>query len=145
MSKLYVESGQLQSSDGAVKTPVNSLQVGSFNILSNGGITVPKTANVTQTTSITTGVTSNGVAGQITTVTATTASAQTSSFTVTNSAVTSSSYVFLQLVSYSGTIYTNGIPLLTVSNITSGSFQINILNAGANALNGSLVITYLVV
>jgi len=103
MSKLYVESGQLQSSDGAVKTPVNALQVGLFNILSNGGITVPKTANVTQTTSITTGVTSNGVAGQITTVSATTASAATSSFTVTNSAVTSSSYVFLQLVSYSGT------------------------------------------
>jgi len=108
----------------------------------SSGLSLTKQANVTQITSIVTGVTSNGCAGQITTVSATTASASTSTFTVTNSSCLTTSYVQLQLVSYAGTYYTNGVPLLTVSAIGSGSFNVTIANAGVNALSGVLVFNY---
>jgi hypothetical protein len=100
---------------------------------------------VTQQTSITTGVTCNGGAGVITTVSATTATTATSTFTVTNDCVLSNHKVLLQLISYAGTPLTNGIPILSVGTISNGSFQISISNYGANALSGALVILFVLV
>lgn len=102
---------------------------------------------VTQATSVTTDVTANGAAGAITTQAATTAAAgaAVNNFTVNNTAVKAGSLVFANIVSYSGTIVTNGIPAVFVSGITNGAFDLNIHNVHpSNALSGTLVIDYLV-
>lgn len=102
---------------------------------------------VTQATSVTTDVTANGAAGAITTQSASTAgaSAAVENFTVNNTAVKAGSLVFANIVSYSGTIVTNGVPAVFVSAITNGSFDLNIHNVHpTNALSGTLVIDYLV-
>lgn len=101
---------------------------------------------VTQATSISTGVTLNAASGVITTVSATTAAQATAAFTVTNSAVASTSVVLLALGAYSGTFGTNGTPLVSVSSVSAGSFQVTIYNAhAANALAGTLKINFAVV
>ena len=146
MQALYVENSQLQSSNNLSKTDLSTsassgITIGGLNL--KGGIPqYTKVANVTQITNMTTGVTSNGAAGQITTVSFTTATTATSTFTVTNSSVLATSYVTVAMVSYGGTILTNGIPIITVSSVSAGSFNISVLNAGANALSGVFVLQY---
>lgn len=108
-------------------------------------LALTKATDVAQATNITTAVTSNGAAGKITTQAATTASAGTDSFTVNNSSCLSTSVVLLQIESYSGTIHTNGNPVLFANTIAAGSFVISIKNASANALNGTMVIRYAIV
>jgi hypothetical protein len=88
---------------------------------------------VTQLSSITTGVTLNATAGVITTVSATTAGVSKSTFTVTNSGVSAGSTVIAGIQNYAGTYGTNGIPTVTVNNVTDGAFDINIVNAHASA------------
>lgn len=101
---------------------------------------------VTQATSITTGVTVNAGAGVITTVSATTAAGSTSEFTVTNSFVSASSVVIAQIVDYTGTYGTNGLPVVSVDSVASGSFKINTSNvAPTNALSGVLKIAFIIV
>lgn len=95
-------------------------------------------ANVTQSTSDTTGVTANGTSGQITTVALTLAAAGSFSFTVTNSNVESTSLIQLTSV-YGGT---NGFPVVKITSIGAGSFVIMVLNAGAASLNAALTINY---
>ena len=115
--------------------------------VSQGLSTVPASSisTVTQETSITTGVTINALAGVITTVTATTGAANKSVFTVTNSNVTASSVLSAVVHNYSGTYATNGFPNVTISNVTSGAFDIVISNYHAsNALNGILKIGFAV-
>lgn len=103
-------------------------------------------ANVTQGTSITTGVTANGSAGIITTVSSTLAAETTAEFTVTNSSVSASSVVLVSVADYSGTYGTNGIPVVSVDTIGAGSFKVDLTNThGTNALNGIVKIAYLVV
>lgn len=154
MSYLLTENQELVSTSGMTKsnqtlikldtiqgkTTNNVVTVGGLQI-SNGIANYTKTANVTQGSSGA-AVTSNGTSGTITTASLTTASAATNSFTVNNSACLATSFVYLQLISYSGTIYTNGVPLLSVSSVSAGSFAVAILNAGANAFSGSIVFTY---
>lgn len=145
MSYLLLENSELQTTDGASKTAITSFKIDTITgktTNNSGAVGYSKASNVTQASSITTAVTSNGVAGQITTITATTSANSTSTFTVNNSACLSTSFVQLQLVSYAGTYGTNGVPLLAVSSVSAGSFNITIANASANALNGALVIYY---
>ena len=109
-----------------------------------GGIALP-TSSVTQLTSITTGVTLSNTSGIITTVSATTAAASASIFTVTNTLVTSASRITVNINDYAGTFATNGLPVVCVDNITSGSFDIVITNMHAsNALSGILKIAFVV-
>lgn len=99
---------------------------------------------VTQATSISTGVTVNSASGVITTVSATTAAGSTSTFTVTNSCVAAASAVVLSLGAYSGTFGTNGTPIVSVSAVAAGSFDVKIFNAHAtNALSGTLKLHFL--
>ena len=141
-SDLQIENNQLVSTNGISKKNISSLDVGTFSIANGGGIW-NKISNVTQITSDTTSVTSNSVAGSITTVSLTTAAANNFSFTVNNSYCTSTSFVLLQLVSYSGTIGTDGIPILT-SSPSSGAFNVNIYNGGSAALAGTIKFLYII-
>jgi hypothetical protein len=102
-------------------------------------------ATVTQTGSITTGVTINSSSGVITTVSTAISANSSSSFTVTNSAVASSSVVVATIGDYSGTIGTDGHPYVMVDSITSGAFNIRICNAhNTNSTNGTLKVNFIV-
>lgn len=96
---------------------------------------------VTQITSAATGVTLSRVTGQITTVALTTAAAVEERFTVTNTAVAATDVIVL------GTTYNGaGLPMLSVVNVTAGSFDVVISNVHAtNALNALMVINFAVV
>jgi len=106
---------------------------------------------VTQATNITTSVTfEDVVSGIIETQGATTAAGATDTFTVECNKFTpnQADSVHVCINEYSGTLGTNGIPYLTVSGIAPGSnsFDINITNVHpANALNGTLKISFLIV
>ena len=101
-------------------------------------------STVTQTSSLTTGVTINATKGIITTVSATTAGLAASTFTVTNSSMTSATgNVEAYICDYAGTVITNGVPSVYVRNRAVGSFDIVIYNAHAtNALSGILNIGF---
>lgn len=96
---------------------------------------------VTQATSITTGVTLNKAVGQITTVAATTAAGAEDTFTVTNSAVAATDMIPLT-TTYAG----GGLPLVYVSKVAAGSFNVTISNlAAAAALDAALTINFAVI
>jgi hypothetical protein len=102
---------------------------------------------VTQGTSTTTAVTDNAPSGVITMFGAATVANSTAtalSFTVNCSAVAATSNVHATVANYSGTLGTNGIPIVSVGTIAAGSFVVNITNASSNALNGVLKIGYTV-
>ncbi len=104
------------------------------------GIVVQK-ANVTQATSITTGVTANGSAGVITTVSSTLAADASATFTLTNSKITADSVVLLQ-VAYGGT--TAGNPIVVLDSLAAGSVDIILTNAGTAALDATVDIHFMV-
>lgn len=110
--------------------------------LTDTSFTVDK-GTVTQATSPTTAVTLNRSAGVITTLTFTTGAGATTSFTFNNSMISASSVVILT-TSYSATIGTSGVPLVTINNVSNGSCTVNVSNIGDNALNGTLRIHFLV-
>ncbi len=99
-----------------------------------------------QATSITTSVscTGNESAFQITTQVTTLASASAATFAISNTSIGTSSYVLVNVVSYTGIYLTNGIPIINVSGIASGTCNCIISNAGANALNGSFVLQFII-
>lgn len=101
------------------------------------------TANVTQGTSITTGVTVNALNGIITTVSTTLAAATTTNFTVTNSDVLATSKI---LVSLEYDEAATGIPVVRVADIVAGSFKVVLANASASAaLNNVVKIHFLII
>ncbi len=111
--------------------------------ISAASLALPR-STVTQATSSTTGVTINSVSGQITTVALTTAADTTNTFTVTNSAVSAASTIVCTLL-YSGTFGSGGLPVVSVSNVTSGAFDVRITNVHAsNALSGFCKIHFIV-
>jgi hypothetical protein len=98
---------------------------------------------VTQGTSTSTAVTANGSSGLITCFTSVQASLTAVTFTVNNTATDADSVVLVNITNYTGTYVTNGIPVVTVNNCVAGtSFDIKIVNAGANAFSGVLKIGF---
>src|SRR5579862_1622216 len=92
-------------------------------------------AAYSQATNATTAVPVTTNQGSITTQSFSTATTASTSFNVTStptSLITATSNIMLQMVSYSGTPLTNGIPILTVSAQSAGSFTIKVSNYGAN-------------
>jgi hypothetical protein len=83
------------------------------------------TSAVSQSTSITTAVTSNQNSGSITTQSTTTAAGTCSTFQVSNSKVVATSVVLVSMAAYSGS---NGNPMVYVKSVASGSFNVNICN-----------------
>jgi hypothetical protein len=105
--------------------------------------TLYHTANVTQGTSITTGVTVNALNGVITTVSSTLAANARTSFTVTNPNVLAGSKILVS-VEYDETA--TGIPVVGVSDIAAGSFKVVLSNAaGTDALNNVVKVHYLII
>ena len=124
-------------------SPSSYYSLGSTNQRIDNIYLTPKAAS--QATSITTAVTLNGTSGVITTQTATTASGGNTTFTVNNSEVTANSAVLAEIIHYSGTYTTNGLPGINVESVAAGSFQLIITNPhGANALNGTLQIAFFI-
>lgn len=99
--------------------------------------------SVTQLTSIVTGVTLNGSAGVITTVSSTLAADSFTSFVVTNSSVGTDSEILCTVQDYSGT---TGLPRAYVKTITNtGTFTVVLQNVGNAALNGVVKVGFLVI
>ena len=95
---------------------------------------------VTQITSSSTAVTLNKVCGQITTVALTTAAAAEEAFVVNNSTI-----VATDVIAVSTTYAGAGKPIVSVTNVGSGVFTLNITNVhAANALDAVLVINFAV-
>jgi hypothetical protein len=100
-------------------------------------------AVATQATSTTTAVPIEGNSGTITTFTQTLAALSSVAFTVTDSAVNANSSVQVSVNNYTGTLFTNGVPIVQVQGITAGSFTIRVLNTHATtALAGVLKIGF---
>jgi hypothetical protein len=101
------------------------------------------TANVTQSTSITTAVTVDALNGVITTVSSTLAANAKTFFTVNNALVNTGSRI---LVSVEYDEAATGIPVVGVSDITTGSFKVVLSNgAGVAALNNVVKVHYLII
>jgi hypothetical protein len=152
-TKTYPATGN--SGPNALNASFGTINAVTSSTVQNGGNLIlgttatakitPYKATVTQTTSITTAVTINSSVGIITTVSASTAAASAATFTVNNSQVAASSVVLVTLVAYSGTLGTNGFPVINVNSIGSGSFNIQIANVHAsNSLSGTLQIGFMV-
>ena len=90
----------------------------------------------------TTGVTSNSAAGIITMGSggslAQDAAAQT--FTVTNSSVLTTSIISLSVLEYTG----SAVPIVWTDNLTNGTFDVRLYNAGATTLTGTFKISYVI-
>jgi len=105
------------------------------------------TANVTQLTSITTGVTVNALNGIITTVSSTLGPDLCTNFIVNNPNVVAGSKILLS-VEYDDINFPlgSGIPAVSVKNITAGSFRINLSNSSSvDTLNNVVKIHYLII
>lgn len=94
---------------------------------------------VQQEVSITNSVSIVGLTGIIITVPATLAPGQSAQFTVNNPLVGTYSTVFAKVIGYTGT---QGIPIVNMRNITTGSFDFFVANVGTEDLNGSITINF---
>jgi hypothetical protein len=95
---------------------------------------------VTQSGSITTAVTLNQPAGEISTVSLTTAANTTAGqFTVTNNYVKADSVILASVNDYTGS---TGFPVIFVDDIVAGSFKITVRNVDGSAFNGVVTIGF---
>lgn len=109
------------------------------------GLQLPS-VDVVQATSETTPVVANGASGEIECFTSTLAAGGSAIFTVSNNILAAGDKVLLNIVDYSGSYLTNGLPMCQVDNITANSFQIVKLNAHAvNALAGVVKVQFQVI
>lgn len=105
--------------------------------------TLYHTGNITQGTSITTGVTVNALNGIITTVSSTLAANAKTFFTVTNPNVLAGSKI---LVSVEYDEAATGIPVVGVADIAAGSFKVVLNNgAGVAALNNVVKVHFAII
>ena len=112
------------------------------NVLNVDKISYTDKAAITQSTSLTSGVTINSPVGAITTISTSLATQGNLSFTCTNSSVDANKYVMANIISYTGS---NGTPSIIVDDITKGSFLVNVRNSHITApLNGALKLAFLV-
>ncbi len=89
--------------------------------------------------------TCNGYRGTVTTGTLTTAGVTNAAFTINNNIVTATSIVSCDISGYTGTLVTNGIPVVTTCVASAGVLTANVTNVHAsNALNGAVTINFIV-
>jgi hypothetical protein len=111
------------------------------NTLVVDGVHYKNGGTVTQATSITTGVTLNGLSGRVTTVASTLAAAGEATFTVTNSSVAATDVVVVS-TTYAGA----GSLQVYCSKVAAGSFDITLANLhAADALDAAVVINFAVI
>ena len=88
----------------------------------------------------------NARSGVITCTNLNAAAAGTNTATLSNSFITATSRVVISKGAYSGTLATNGVPILYSGTPTTGSLPMKIYNThGANALSGSLTVHFHVI
>lgn len=87
-----------------------------------------------------TDLTANGNFLKITYINVSTAGAGVEISTISNNKVSSNSLIHANIISYSGTIPTDGVPLLSINNIIDGSFDLILINASVTALTGNLIV-----
>lgn len=105
------------------------------------------TAGVNQTsaTASSSAATLNTRVGSITSEALTTAALGTETLTITNSEVTANSIVLVVPTAYTGTLATDGIPVITKVTASAGSFVVLITNVhAANALDGTVTFKFVV-
>lgn len=111
------------------------------------GVTVKGTTAVTQTGSLSGGVTLNSVAGVITLYSATFAAAAEASFTFTNSNITSTSVILLSMQTAAAATEADGATL--VANVggapSTGSCEIRVTNPGSATSSGAARIHFLII
>ena len=99
-------------------------------------------ANAVQTGTASSGVTANGAAGVITTVSETLVSGASATFTVSDSFVTATSVIQLTL---DDSANTTGVAKVTLGGVSAGQYIVKVANTHATqALNGVLKLHYLV-
>jgi len=136
---LQIGNNVFINSNGSISNGGNSLTV------SQDALVLPHSV-ITQEPDIDSSVSVSGSAGIITTVSSSLAALGVQTFTVSNSSVSPESVIVVSTVSYTGTYGTDGIPVVSVSSIVQGGFEINIVNAHATApLDGSLSISFIIV
>lgn len=107
----------------------------------DGAMVTQGKTSVAQATSITTGVTCNALAGQITTVSQSVAAGAEADFVVTNSEVDATDVVSVCIKSTTSA----GTFLASVAAVAAGQFTIRLTNLhAANAGDNTLVISFLV-
>jgi hypothetical protein len=82
--------------------------------------------------------------GVITTQSATAGAGSANTFTVTNNLVTNTSSVVASVQSYTSNPANNSHPIVTVTRVDTGEFDISIVNAGTDALNNPLTIMWMI-
>jgi hypothetical protein len=88
--------------------------------------------------------TCNAQRGLVTTGTLTTAAATNANFVINNSVVLASSVCEANVVSYSGTLVTNGYPVVMISGTAAGVLTVALTNVHpSNALNGAVGIGFM--
>jgi hypothetical protein len=112
-----------------------------FGSLNVNQITFQNKGAIAQATSISTNVLIDAPVGSIQTVSTSLTTAGSTSFVCYNSSVSSNTLVFANLQKYSGS---QGSPKVHLTNVTTGSFTINIQNVhDTQPLNGFLTIGYM--
>jgi hypothetical protein len=90
--------------------------------------------------------TCNGMRGVVTTGTLTTAAATAASYVINNNKALASSVVLCTEQGYSGTLVTNGYPVIMSCVPGAGTITVNLVNThAANALNGTIAIGFQIV
>jgi hypothetical protein len=119
-------------------------------LLSSAGVTISSKGS--STTSLATAVASGinlttSITGRILLTSSNTAAGATSTITVTHASVAgATTTIFLRNNNYTGTLGTNGVPVVHVNGATAGSWTLRLHNAHAtNALNGTVTISYFVI
>jgi hypothetical protein len=103
------------------------------------------TLGVNCTASGATPQTCNGQRGVVTTNSLSTAAGVTAAYVINDSSVTAASVLSCDLQTYSGTLFTNGLPTLLTCQPGAGTITIQIGNtAAANALSGTVGIGFIV-
>jgi hypothetical protein len=106
------------------------------------GLAATSAGSVTQATSISTGVTLNGLAGTITTVNAVIGTGSRESFLVTNSSVDANDLVVMSVLS----VASGGPGLVALVTATAaGSFRVSLYNTGSNGTTGPFVLVFAVI
>src|SRR5262245_57894019 len=129
--------------DSTYQPKVYRKQGGSELVVADGGqITHEGQAAVTQTSSITTGVTCNALSGVITTVSQTVAAAAEADFVVTNNRVVATDVVVACIKTHTSA----GTFEVTVAAVASGQFTLRLANLHASAAGDNvLVINFFVI
>lgn len=105
-------------------------------------VVIPAINGTTCSASGATPQTCNGTRGFVTTNSLATAATTNAAYVINDSSVNAGSLIQCENLGYSGTIVTNGIPVFISCVPGAGTITVNITNAGANALSGTILIGF---